>query len=195
MAGLLDQLLQTQLTARDEREQHDQRVLHQGQAGGGLPVILRFLGCRMGRVVGRNDVDAAILERLKQGQAVGLVLDRWVAFDGSSTVGVVAVIEEEVMHANLRRDALIGHRPGREEGHLTRGGQVQHMQPRIVLACEADSELRRGIAGLVAADAPVLGERHVVAVFGAGSSLVGLDDGGVLTVGKDGRLGIGKNAF
>ncbi len=86
----------------------------------------------MGRVVGADDIQALAVQGLAQGIAIGLGLDRRVAFDQVAEARVVAVIEQQVMHADLGGDALLRQGPVLEQRQLPGTGQVQYVQASAV---------------------------------------------------------------
>ncbi len=160
-------------------------MLHERQAGRRPEVGPALLLGRVRRVIGRDDVDPSRVEGREQGFAVGGGLDGRIALDARPEFVVARVVEPQVMDADLGRDPLVGPRRIGEQRHLCRGGQVEHVQPRIVPAREVDRETRRREAGFGRADVRMFPHRHLFAVLLPGPRLVAPDGRRVLAVGGD----------
>ena len=74
-------LLYREAAALGELEHHHEGVLYGGQSGGGMEVILHFLGIQMGGVVGGHSLDLALADSCGDGLPVGRSLDGRVALD------------------------------------------------------------------------------------------------------------------
>ena len=190
MAGTVDEQLVADAATSRKIEQHLHGMLHERQSGGRLEVrVVLLVRCVRG-MVGRDDVDAPIVERSEQRLAILGPLDCRIALDARAEFIVARLVEPQVMHTHLGRDAFLRAMRGGEQAHLDRGRQVQHVQQGVVLAGEVRRQRRRLQAGIRRADRRVLGHRHVVAVFLSCRCLIVPDRGRVFAVGDDHHRGM-----
>ena len=108
-------------------------------------------------MVGADGGDAPVGECLAEGIAVGGRLDAGVALDERPQPLVVAVGEQQMGHDGLGRDVA----ELAEQLQFAGCGDMGHMQAGAEGLCQADGEERRGVAGLLAADELVQGDREV----------------------------------
>ena len=166
--------------------------LHQRQAAGRAQVgLLLFFQC-MRRVIGRQHVDRVFGQRAQQRFAIAEVLDRRVAFDEIAAARIVAAVETQEMDAGFRGDALAAavgadQWAALEQRQLVGGGNVQHVQARVVFARERDRQFRGLDARLARADLAVEFHRNVIAVLFAILRQFGIDHRRVFAVGDDRR--------
>ncbi|TXT24098.1 MAG: hypothetical protein FD131_5063 [Rhodocyclaceae bacterium] len=110
VAGFGDQGRQVDDAVVHQAHQAGQRVLGERQAGRRLEVAAGFFCQGVRRVVGADDVDPVAVQRGAQGVAVGLGFDRRIAFEMAAQSRVIAVVEQQMMDADLGGDALVGQR-------------------------------------------------------------------------------------
>ncbi|MNZ96165.1 hypothetical protein D3C78_1153470 [compost metagenome] len=135
-------------------------------------------------MVGADHIQAPAEQRLAQGVAVGAALDRRVALDQVAERGVVAVVEIQVMGADLGGDPLAGQRAGLEQAQLAGGGDVQHMQLGREAPGQAHRQAGGAPAGFGVADQRVLVGGNLVAIARPPLRLAFADARGVLAVGE-----------
>lgn len=182
VAGLFHQQRQWQQVVGHQLQQCRQGVLHQRQAGRRLPVGTSLLLQAVRRVVGADDVQASTEQGLAQGVAIGALLDRRVALDQVAEGGVVAVVEVQVVGADLGGDPFAGRRAGHEQLEFACRADVQHVQARAMAAGQAHRQAGRLVAGLGIADRRVLVGGDVVAVPGLPPRLAFTDARGVFAM-------------
>ena len=180
--------------AEEPFQHHLQRVLDAGDAAGGVEITLLFLGKGMGRVVGGDGVDDAVDESAPQPHAVVVALDGGVAFYLVAQLGIVAVVEPQVVGGHLGGDVLVVDAFVAEEGELGGGADVGDMEAGVVLAGAFDGFVGGDETGFAVADfgmqggvlAFLPGKLHLVV------SQVGLDDALFLAVGYDELAALGE---
>ena len=139
-------------------------------------------------MVGGDGVDDAVDESAPQPHAVVVALDGGVAFYLVAHLGIVAVVEPQVVGGHLGGDVFVVDGFVAEEGELGGGADVGDMEAGVVLACTFDE------TGFAVAD---FGMQGGVLAFLAGKlhlvvSLVGLDDALLLAVGYDELAALGE---
>ena len=125
VTGTVDEQLDADLAVGDEVEQAQHGVLHERQSGRRLEIRRRLLAGRMRRMVRRDDIDAAVIQCavINACRSFG-ALDRRIALDLRAESLVLRLVEPQVMHADLGRNAFLGAVRLREQRHLDRRRQV-----------------------------------------------------------------------
>ena len=84
-------------------------------------------------MVGGDDVQSVIQQGGQQGGAVLLALDRRVPLNTTAFLGVLITVEEQMVHADLRRNTFLCKRDiVAEEAEFILRGDVQDMQAGTV---------------------------------------------------------------
>ena len=168
-------------------------MLHQWESGGCLPVAPGFLVRGVGRVVGRDHINAVVVDRRPECLLVGGRLDRRIARDVGALGRIRRIVEKEMVDAGFRRDPLIGQVSRCKQVQLPGRRDVQHVEPRVVARRQLDGEARRLIARVYRANERMFRERDVVPVPGPGGRLVRGDGRRVLAVGGDDEGSCGED--
>ena len=129
--------------------------------------------------------DLARRHRPDQGLPVTARFNRRIALDLRAQVVVSRLVEPEVVHTDLRRDALLRSMCFRKQRHLHRGRQVQNVQQCIEAARQFHGHARRLETGVGGTNRRMLRQRDGVAVLRPGLRLVIPDRRRVLAMRDD----------
>ena len=90
-------------------------------------------------MIGRDDINLVIIDRVAQCLTILDGLDRRIPFDAVAKQGVIAIMEPQVMNTDLARDLLLGQRQTVvEQRHLLACRQMQQVQPGADLRRQLD---------------------------------------------------------
>ena len=188
----LDDLLERAAAAVDFVEHQGQRVFDRRQArrraavAGRIGLALFFE--RVRGVIGRDDLNAAVQQRLPQPAVVVGRFQRRVHLHERAQAGVVVDVEEQVMRADFGRDqaAMIGEQIG-----FVAGRNVQHVKAVLVPEGQVDRPPRGDDRRGVVANAAVIGDVGRAGKPGG----IGPDGRFVFAVGTDRQRRLGKDRF
>ncbi len=146
-------------------------------------------------MIAADHIQPVTQQRRAQGIAVGLILDRRVAFDQVAECWIVAVIEQQVVQADFSADVLLSERLVFEQLQLASGGQVQNVQAGAVTSGQFHRQRRGSVASFGIADQCVDIRRQVVAEAFAQTCCIGLDAWCVFAMRQQYRRHLGEQTF
>ena len=115
-------------------------MLHERQSRRCFEIRPLLFPDKMRCVIGRNNIEAALVQCGDERRLVLRCFYGRVALDLCAEVFVTALIEPQVMHTDFRRNPFVVPVCFGEQTHFDCSSQVKHVKPRIVTAGQIDRE-------------------------------------------------------
>ena len=122
------------MTAFGQLKKRQQCMLYEWHSRRRFEIRPLLLPDKMWCVIGRNNIDAALVQCGDERCLVLCCFYGRVALDLCAEVFVTALIEPQVMHTDLRRNPFVTPVCFGEQAHFDCSGQVKHVKPCIVTA-------------------------------------------------------------